>query len=431
METQIISSSSNKGSFTISFEQERMWLLEQLSPGNPAYNIRGAIQITGRINTDILEQSINEIVRRHEILRTTFNIVDGEPMQIIGSPFKIELPVIYLQELSTTEREREVQRLATQIVLSPFNLSKNPLWRVSLLRMESDRHILVLSMHNIICDGDRSMGIFFREIAALCEAFSSGRESGMAELPIQYKEYALQQRQQLQGEILKTQLTYWKQQLGDNLPVLQLPTDRPRPAVGTYAGASQELKLSQNLSEKLKLLSQQQGVTLFALLLAAFKTLLYRYTVQEDIIVGSPACRNLPDTEELIGYFGNPLVLRTDMSGNPTFLQLLSRVAFVISQAYKHQDYPFQKLVEELRPERDLALTPLFQVLFVLRDDLMPRLELPSFTLTPVDIKNTFVPLDLCMFIKDTDLGLVVTLEYKIDLFEDAIAFLTKVRYEF
>ncbi len=420
METQIIFSSSDKGSFSISFEQERMWFLEQLSPGNSAYNIRGTIQITGLLNADILEQSINEIVRRHEILRTTFDIIDGQPKQIIDSPFRIELPVIDLQKLSATDREQEVQRLATQIVLSPFNLSLGPLWRVCWLLLEETQHILVLSMHHIVCDGDRSIGIFFQELAALYEAFKSGKESGLVELPIQYKEYALGQRQQLQQEILKTQLTYWKQQLGDNLPVLQLPTDRPRPAIGTYAGASQQLKLSQNLSEKLKLLKEQQGVTLKALLLAAFKTLLYRYTTQEDIIVGWPASgRNLPDTQELIGYFGNPLVLRTDMSGNPTFLQLLSRVASVISQAYKHQDYPFQKLVEELKLERDLALTPLFQVLFVMRDDLMPTLELPCFTLTPVNVESTSVPYDLCIFIKDTDSGLVWTWEYNTDLFED------------
>ena len=420
MKREIISSGSDKRSFSISFEQERMWFIEQLSPGNEAYNIRGAIQITGLLNADILEQSINEIVRRHEILRTTFHVVDGQPMQIIGSPFRIELPVIDLQKLSATEREQEVQRLSTQIVQQPFNYRFGPLWRVCWLLLEETQHILVLSMHNIICDGDRSIGIFFREIAALYEAFCSGKKSGLVELPIQYKEYALQQRQQLQGEILKTQLSYWKQQLGDNLPGLQLPTDRPRPAIGTYAGASQELKLSQNISEKLKLLSQQQGVTLFALLLAAFKTLLYRYTRQEDIIVGSPGPgRNLPDTQELIGYFGNPLVLRTDMSGNPTFLQLLSRVAQVISQAYKHQDYPFQKLVESLKLKRDLALTPLFQVLFLLRDDLMPTLELPEFTLTPVDVKTTFVPYDLCIFIKNTDSGLVWTWEYNTDLFED------------
>lgn len=421
METQIISSSSDKESFSISFEQERMWLLEQFPSGNSSYNIRGAIQITGLINLEILEQSINEIVKRHEILRTTFHIIDGQLRQIISSPFKIDLPVIDLQKLSTAKREQEVQRLADQIVLAPFNYSSVPPWRVCWLVLEETQHILVLSMHNIICDGDRSLNIFFQELAALYEALSSGKESGLPELPIQYKEYSLQQRQQLQPEILETQLSYWKQQLGNNLPVLQLPTDRPRPVVRTFAGASQELKLSQNLSEKLKFLSQQQGVTLFALLLTAFKTLLYRYTRLEDIVVGSPASgRNLPDTQELIGYFGNLLVLRTNMSGNPTFLQLLSRVAVVISQADKHQDYPFQKLVEELKLERDLAVTPLFQVLFVMRDDLMATLELPCFTLTPIYLESKIVPLDLCISIKNTDSGLVWTWEYNTDLFEDS-----------
>ena len=354
MKTQILPSSSNKNDyFPLSFEQERMWFFAQLEPGNPAYNIRGAIQIKGRLNTDILEQSINEIIERHEILRTTFHIVDGQPRQIIGSPFKLELPVVDLQKLSTTFPEQEARRLATQIVQQPFNLSKSPLWRVSLLRIEEAQHILVLSMHQIVCDGDRSIGLFFREIGALYEAFSSGKPSGLVGLPIQYKEFALWERQQLLGEILETQLTYWKQQLGDNLPLLQLPTDHPRPAIQTYPGAYQELNLSSKLTEQLKLLSQQAGVTLFVTLLAAFKTLLYRYTSQEDIIVGSPVSgRNLPETEGLIGYFGNPLVLRTDASGNPTFLQLLSRVALVVTQAENHQDYPFQKLVEQLKPNR-------------------------------------------------------------------------------
>jgi malonyl CoA-acyl carrier protein transacylase len=422
METDInFYSSDKKDYFPLSFEQERMWFLEQLEPGNPAYNIRGAIQIKGRLNADILEQSINEIIRRHEILRTTFNIIDGQPRQIIGSPFRVEVPVVNLQKLSATEREQEAMRLATQVVQQPFNLSKSPLWRVSLLLLDQAQHILVLSMHHIVCDGDLSIGIFFREIAVLFEAFSSNQPSPLSQLPIQYKEFTLWQREHLKEELLEAQLAYWKQQLGDNLPILQLPTDRPRPPIQTYPGACQKLKLSKNLTSQLKLLKEQQGVTLFALLLAAFKTLLYRYTRQEDIIVGSPVSgRHLSKTEELIGYFGNPLVLRTDVSGNPTFLQLLSRVAFVVTQAKNHQDYPFQKLVEELKPERDMSIPPLFQVLFILRDDLMPTLELPSFTLTTLDVEGTSVPYDLCISIKNTDSGLVWTWEYNTDLFESA-----------
>jgi amino acid adenylation domain-containing protein len=422
METDInFSGSDKKEIFPLSFEQERMWFLEQLEPGNPAYNIRGAIQIKGRLNADILDQSINEIIRRHEILRTTFKIVDGQPRQIIGSPFRVEVPVVDLQKLSATEREQEAMRLATQVVQQPFNLSDGPLWRVSWLLLEETQHILVLSIHHIVCDGDRSIGLFFGEIGALYEAFSSGKPSGLVKLPIQYKEFALWERQQLQGEILETQLTYWKQQLGDNLPLLQLPTDRPRLPIQTYPGAYQQLNLSGELTEQLKLLSQQAGVTLFVTLLAAFQTLLYRYTSQEDIIVGSPVSgpgRNLPETEGLIGYFGNPLVLRTDVSGNPTFLELLSRVALVVAQAENHQDYPFQKLVEQLKPDRDRSIPPLFQVLFFLRDDLMPTLELPSLTLTTLDVEGTFVPYDLCISIKNTDSELAWIWEYNTDLFE-------------
>ena len=423
METDInFSGSDKKEIFPLSFEQERMWFLEQLEPGNPAYNIRGAIQIKGRLNADILDQSINEIIRRHEILRTTFNIVDEQPRQIIGSPFRVEVPVVDLQKLSATEREQEAMKLATQISQQPFNLSNGPVWRISWLLLEETQHILVLSMHQIVCDGDLSIGIFFQEIAVLYEAFSSNQPSPLSQLPIQYKEFTLCQREQLLEEIQEAQLAYWKQQLGDNLPILQLPTDRPRPVIQTYPGACQKLKLSKHLTSELKLLKEQQGVTLFALLLAAFKTLLYRYTRLEDIIVGSPvSTRNLLDTEGLIGYFENPLVLRTEMSGNPTFLELLSRVAQVISQAEKHQNYPFQKLVEQLKPERYMSISPLFQVLFILRDDLMPTLELPSFTLTTLDVESTFVPYDLCISIKDTDSGLIWTWEYNTDLFEKTI----------
>ena len=423
MTTQVMYSSlDKKGSFPLSFEQERMWFLLQVKPENYAYHIRVAIEIIGPLKVNILEQSINEIVRRHEILRTTFNIIDGQPRQIISSPFRVELPVINLQKLTVTEREHEAKRLTTQIFLSPFNLNTGPLWRVSLLQMESARHIMVLSMHNIVCDGDRSIGIFFREITALYEAFSSGEASSLVELPIQYKEFALRQRQQLQEEILKTQLSYWKQQLGDHLPRLQLPIDHPRrPAIGTYSGAYQDLKLKGDLCDQLKRLSQQQGVTLFVTLLAAFKTLLYRYTKLEDILVGSPVSgRNLSVTEELIGDFGNYLALRTDMSGNPSFLQLLSRVARVKSQADNHQDYPFQKLVEELKLEPDSSFPNLFQVLFILRSDFLPTLLLPNLTLTPVDIESTFLPLDLCISINDTHQGLVWRWEYNTDLFEGA-----------
>ncbi|WP_254173683.1 non-ribosomal peptide synthetase/type I polyketide synthase [Planktothrix pseudagardhii] len=413
--------STKKAYFPLSFEQERMWVLDQLKPGNPAYNIRGAIQITGLINADILKQSLNEIIRRHEILRTTFDVIDQQPRQIINSPFNVELRPVDLQKLGAPEQNQEAQRLATQFVQQPFNLNQAPPWRVLWLRMEATRHLMVLSMHNIICDGDGSMGIFFREMATLYEAFATGEQSPLSELPIQYKEFALGQQQQRQGEILETQLSYWKQQLGNNLPVLQLPIDHSRSSIQTYAAACCELKLNIQLSQQLKLLSQQQDVTLFTLLLSVFKILLYRYTNQEDIVVGSPVTgRNLTDTSSIMGYLGNPVVLRTDMAGNPTFGQLLSRVAGVVSDAHKHQDYPFQKLVEELKPERDLSFSPLFQVLFSLRDDLMPTLEFPSLTLTPVDVESTTVPYDWFVSVKDTDQGLVWRWEYNSDLFESA-----------
>jgi malonyl CoA-acyl carrier protein transacylase len=419
--TNTSSYSHKKPYFSLSFEQERMWVLDQLKPGNPSYNIRGGTQIIGLINLDILKQSINEIIRRHEILRTTFDVIDGQPRQIITSPFNVDLAVVDLQKLGAVEQKQAVERMSIESVQQSFNLRTGPLWRIILLQMEPTKYLMVLTLHHIICDGDWSIGIFFQEMATLYEAIARGKQSPLLALPLQYKEFAIRQKQYLQGEILENQLSYWKQQLGKQLSVLQLPTDYPRPAIQTYAGAYCQLNLPHNLSEQLKILSQSQGLTLFTVLLAAFKTLLYRYNRQEDITIGSPvAGRNIPGTEGMIGYFGNPVVLRTDMAGNPTFLQLLSRVAKVVEDAQKHQDYPFQKLVEELKPERDMSFSPLFQVLFILRDDLMPNLEFSTLSLTPSDVESKSVPYDWFISVKDTEQGLVWTWEYNTDLFESA-----------
>ncbi|MGI8503151.1 MAG: condensation domain-containing protein, partial [Hassallia sp.] len=354
--------------FLLSFAQQRLWFFSQLEPESSAYNIPAVIRLTGRLNVAALENSINEIVTRHQILRTTFTVVNGEPVQVIGAATRLQLPIIDLQTIPETERETEVQRLATQEVQTPFNLETDSLLRVRLLRLNQTDHVILFTIHHIVSDG-WSTGILIHELMTLYKADDGGQPYNLPELPIQYVDFAVWQRQWLQGEVLNTQLNYWKQKLGGDLPVLELPTDRPRPAIQTYRGTTQSFILSHSLTAALKNLSQQQEVTLFMTLLAAFKTLLYRYTGAVDILVGSPiANRNQLGLEGLIGFFVNTLVLRTDLSGNPTFVELLQRSREVALEAYDHQDLPFEKLVDELQLARDLSYTPLFQVMFTLQN---------------------------------------------------------------
>ncbi|HEY9741969.1 MAG TPA: amino acid adenylation domain-containing protein [Coleofasciculaceae cyanobacterium] len=386
----------------VSFAQQRLWFLDQLIPNNAFYNTPAALCLTGSLNLAALEQTFNEIVRRHEALRTTFVTVQGQPVPVIAPTLKTSLPVIDLQDFPEAERETEARRLTVQEAQRPFDLSKGPLLRVTLLRLDESEYVLLLILHHIVSDG-WSMGVLIREIAALYTAYLEAEDESnssstfnlhassfiLPELPIQYADFAHWQREWLQGEVLAAQLAYWRQKL-DGISILNLPTDRPHPAVQTYRGATQFLQLPKSLSEALEALSQREGVTLFMTLLAAFQTLLYRYTQQEDIAVGSPiANRNRSEIEGLIGFFVNSLVLRTDLSGNPTFLELLSRVREVALGAYAYQDLPFEKLVEELHPERNLNQNPLFQVVFALQNAPMEALELPGLTLSPLQFVDT------------------------------------------
>ncbi|WP_414574316.1 condensation domain-containing protein, partial [Nostoc sp. CCY 9925] len=296
---------------------------------------------------------------------------------------------------SEVEREAETMRLASEEAQRPFDLSQGPLLRATLLRLDEKENVLLLTMHHIVSDG-WSTGVLVREIAVLYEAFSAGKLSPLPELPIQYTDFAYWQRQWLQGEVLETQLAYWKQQLAGAPQVLELPTDYNRPAVQTFQGASEPLVLPKALSEGLKTLSQQEGVTLFMTLLAAFKVLLHRYTKQDDIMVGTPiANRNRTETEGLIGFFVNTLVIRTELSDNPSFQKFLTQVREVALGAYAHQDLPFEKLVEELQPERNLSHTPLFQVMFVLQNAPIPPLKLSGLSLSPLKLNTTTAKFDL------------------------------------
>jgi amino acid adenylation domain-containing protein len=411
---------SRSGELPLSFAQQRLWFLYQLEPDKPFYNIPAAVRLKGQLDVAALEQSINEILRRHEVLRTSFKTVEGQPVQVISPSILLSLPVIDLSELPEAYRETEIKQLQIAEAQQPFTLDTSPLLRVKLLRLGEEEHVALFTMHHIASDG-WSMGMLMREVAALYQAFCNGQLSPLPELPIQYADFAAWQRQWLQGEVLESQLSYWRQQLDGAPAVLELPTDYTRPAVQTFRGATSSFQLSQELSVALQSLSQQEESTLFMTLLAAFKTLLFRYTGSEDIVVGSPiANRNRAEIEGLIGFFVNTLVLRTDTSDNSTFRELLRRVREVTLGAYAHQDLPFEQLVEELQPQRDLSHAPLFQVMFVLQNAPMSELELPGLTLSSLESNSGSAKFDLTLYLEETASGLRGTWEYNTDLFEAA-----------
>ncbi|MBD0385365.1 MAG: hypothetical protein ICV54_02245 [Nostoc sp. C3-bin3] len=403
--------------FPLSFAQQRLWFLDQLEPENPAYNISGAVQLTGLLNIAALKQSFDALVQRHEVIRTTFAIVQEQAMQVIAPNLEFKIPIVDLQDLPENQQQQQIQTLITEEQAHPFNLAQGPLLRVTLLRLNPKDHVMLFSMHHIISDG-WSMGILIQEIAKLYEAFSTGKTPVLPELPIHYADFAVWQRQWLQTQALETQLAYWKSQLAGKLPVLNLASVNPRPQVSSYRGASYSFNISANLSQELQELSHQAGVTLFMTLLAAFQILLYRYTKQEDIIVGSPiASRNYSELEGLIGFFINILVLRTNLSDNPTFKKLLQRVRKTALGAYAHQDLPFEKLVAELQPERNLNHSPLFQVLFVLQNAPKSHLELKGLNMSILESESSPVRHDLKLQLTETPEGLQGFFEYKNDLF--------------
>ena len=402
-----------------SFAQQRLWFLHQLEPLSAVYNISRAVQLRGPLRVEALRRTLDRIVARHEVLRTTFVSVDGAPVQVIADSRAVDMHVVDLTAWPEPERLAELQRRTDQEARRPFDLSRDLMLRASVLRLADDEHALILTMHHIASDS-WSMGVLVQELADLYTAFAHGQPSPLPPLPIQYADYSVWQRQGLQGERLDAELAYWRQRLAGAPAVLELPTDRPRPAVQTFRGARESLLLPAPLTEALTALSRQEGVTLFMTLLAAFQTLLYRYTGQEDIVVGSPiAGRTCADVEGLIGFFVNTLVLRTDLSGEPTFRALLARVRESALGAYGHQELPFEQLVEELQPERSPNHPPLFQVMFVLQNASTPTLRLPGLTSTPVAVDTGTAKFDLSLYVEeDTEHGLRTTLEYNTDLFD-------------
>ncbi len=413
-----ISRRARDAELPLSFAQTRLWFLDKLNPNSAFYNLVIALRLVGTLNRAALEQSLQEITHRHEALRTNFITVDGQPTQIIQTQTNWTVSIVDLKHLSTSKKEIALQQLAQQQVQRPFDLASEALIRTTLVMLSETEHALLVFIHHIVFDG-WSMGVFVQELVALYNAYSQGQPSPLTPLPIQYADFAIWQRDWLQGDVLQSQLSYWQQQLKDAPALLSLPTDRPRPAVQTFAGAYQKFALSVELTDSLVKLSQEQGVTLFMTVLAAFDTLLYRYTGQSDILVGSPiANRDRSEIEGLIGFFVNTLVMRTNLAGNPSFSELLLRVREMAMDAYAHQNLPFEMLVEALQLERDLGHTPLFQVVFNLQNAPVQEVELAGLTVSSLPVESTTTKIDLALSMENTTQGLVGVWEYNTDLFD-------------
>jgi amino acid adenylation domain-containing protein len=407
----------------LSHAQQRLWFIDQLELGSPLYNIPLALRLTGRFDIAAAESSFNEIIRRHEVLRTSFATEDGKPVQVIGDYPPLILEVVDLSGEDEDEpADSRVEHLARREAQQPFDLGTGPLLRAKLLRLADEEHILLLTVHHIAADG-WSFGILIREFSALYESFLQGRPAGLPDLPLQYADFAVWQNNWLRGEALEGQLAYWRGQL-DSLTPLELPTDFPRPAVASHKGETITFQLDEELSRKLKELSRQHNVTLFMSLMAAFQVLLSRYTGQTDIAVGTDiANRNRLETESLVGFFVNELVLRADLSANPTFAELLRQVRRTTLDAYIHQDLPFEKLVDELQPQRDLSRAPLFQVKLVLQNAARGDLRLPDVHVTLLEEQQHEVAkFDLAFVFEESGPGLKGSLEFATDLFSRSTA---------
>jgi amino acid adenylation domain-containing protein len=405
--------------FPASFTQERLWLLDQMDPGNPAYNIAGGVRIRGALNIPALHRSLNEVVRRHEALRTTFRSIGGQVAQIIGLELNLPLPIITLNANSNgggSTFDQEILSRAAVITSHRFDLSRGPLLQVELLKFSAEDHALLLVFHHVIADG-WSMSILIHEAMALYNAFISGQPSPMANLEIQYADFAQWQRLSLTERVLNREVEYWKEKLA-NLPVLELPCDHSRPPVQTHAGARISRVLPDDLSQEAAALCRKGEITLFMLMLATFKLLLYRYTGNPDVVVGSPvAGRNHSKVENLIGCFLNTLVLRTYVSGNLSFRQLLQRVKEVTLDSYSHQEVPFEKLLEELRPERDSSRTPFFQVFFNMLNYRSVALELHGLEVEMIELPEMWSKFDITLYVQERSGQIRLDIAYKTEVF--------------
>ena len=416
LQTETILPRPNSEPAPLSFGQEQLWFLSQIQD-NTTYNLPLALQISGSLNISVLEQVITEIVRRHEILRTNFQQIEGKNLQVIRPEINISLQVINLEQITAKQQLQNVERLINQETDKIFNLSEDDLFQSTLYQLNQNSYILLLNMHHIISDG-WSIGILLQELSTLYGAYLAGNKSPLPDLQIQYADYAIWQKEKFTSEIREKQLNYWKQQLADIPPLLELPTDKPRPPIQSFRGGIWEFSINSNLSQKIRTLTQQSDATLFMTMLAAFVILLYRCSGQDDILIGSPmAGRNRQEIQSLIGYFVNTVVLRTKLTGNPNFREILNQVRQVATDAHNYQDIPYNQVVEALNPQRNLSYNPVFQILFDLQHSLTDKLQLPGLTLQPFLGEHSISKFDLSLIIEDRGTELIGAWEYSSDLF--------------
>jgi Condensation domain len=403
----------------LSFDQERLWLMDQMEPGNPAYNIYTASRLVGPLDLEIMRRAVNEIVRRHEILRTRFAVKDGSPVMVIAPALNLELTVDDLRALPSTERGREAVRRVNDLVGRPFDLARGPLLRVGVMKIAEQEHVIHVTMHHTITDR-WSAAIVEHELAVIYAAFSKGQPSPLPEPSIQFPDFAAWQREWLQGEILEDQLSYWKKQLSGAPMVLDLPTDRPRPSRLTFRGARERLLISRSLFDQLKALSQREGATMFMTLLAAYYLLLYIWTRQQDILVGlTVSNRERPETVGTVGYLLNMVVVRARASEGKTFKNLLGAAREAALGAFAHEDLPLSRLIQELKPEPDASRHPIFQVSYIYLD--FPEageMNHAGIKAIPLELDNGSSRFDFTLAMTETSDGLITFFEYNTDLFE-------------
>jgi hypothetical protein len=411
---------AREGSLPLSFAQQRLWFFSQLEPESPFYNVPRTVRLRGKLDVKALESSLNQIVARHEVLRTTFDSVGDEPVQVISPELHLAISIFDLRQLPEEEREDEAQRLAREEAQRPFDLARGPLLRPALLRLADDHHVLLLTMHHIVSDG-WSANLLFQELESLYNAAVAGKPSPLAPLPVQYADYAVWQRKWLQGEVLEQQMNYWRRQLQGVPAQMKIPTDRPRPATQSFRGDKLTVNYPRETAEQLKSLSRQNGATLFMTLLSAFEVLLAYSTGQRDLVVGTDlANRTRMETERMIGFFINLLPLRVDLSDNPSFDEIVARVRETALGAYAHQEVPFEKLVEELRLERSPAYNPLVQVLFVMQNVPRRQLSLSGLESGSFGSRLERSKFDMAVFMVESDAGFTSHWVYATDLFEEA-----------